>query len=595
MAIVIEGSQALYQLVSCFAFFGQGLINLDRMQISPDETAIQPVVPPEELVRVVQPIVQPVVQPVMLSGSVWTQLLTALVIGLLVAFALQVLLTSLGVAIGMSVLAIRASAHQDANQDLEQDLAPDSGLNSAELNSEYESTDELTDIEAADDLATSESSGVQLGFWAGFGVLLTVNTVLFAACFLAARFSQAQNSLTGAIEGIVIWSAYLLILVWLSSTAVSSVVGSLLSVVTGGFRRMIRPIGALFTPEEPAAVTTETEMLAAVRQEIQAAFDPEQLQGLIRAELRRSAVPVLYDQPYNQPSASEQATPAKPPKTAPVFATLQQKLIQFLQDADKLTPKRVDRRLREILDDAQVDLPDSAILPEIDRSMAMRLLMQREDLSEKQREKILNQIEKTWNEVRRSIQEENANQIRNAEENGSATHSAEPNPAIQKLTETTLKTIVEQLPDSITENIPVDRVVQHLPELMQQAGNQIPTGASLAVLMMALIKGKDLLPEQGIDPQQIRQILDRLMEQTGMTHLNQAVGQQVDHLRDRSVQQIEQVQQTVQEKVDTLKTQTSQRLQATQKAATIAAWWLFLTVSTGAISSAVAGAIAHRI
>lgn len=539
-------------------------------------------------------------QTILFGGSVWTQLLTAIVVGLLVAFALQVLLTSLGVAIGMSVLAIRASAHRAAHQELEQDLSQELELNSAESNA--------VEPEIASEPASAESSGVQLGFWAGFGVLLTVNTVLFAACFLAARFSQAQSPITGAIEGIVIWSAYLLILIWLSSTAVSSVVGSLLSITTGGFRRLIHPIGALFTPAEPVPVT-ETEMLATVRQEIQAAFEPEQLQSLIRAELQRftlaetaeqSAVPGLH---YQEPTAQEKAeektvqekTALQLSKTDSTLTLVQQQLIQFLQHTDRLTAKRVDRRLREILDAAQFVLPDLALIPEVDRTTAMRLLMDREDLGEKQREKILNQIEKTWNEFRRSNQDDREDRIEENERNGVGEHSAASNPAIQQVTETALKTLAEQLPNSFTDNAAVERVMQQLPELLQQVGNQLPAGTGLAMLAMALMRGKDLLPEDGIDSLHIRQTLDRLVNQSGMADLNRTVVDQVDHLRDRSMQQIEQVQQTLQATADTLKTQTQEQLQATQKAATIAAWWLFLTVSTGAISAALAGAIANQI
>lgn len=567
-------------------------------------------------------------QTIILSGSVWTQLLTALVVGLLVAFALQVLLTSLGVAIGLSVLAMRASSsppHPDSadspdtldTPDIDRNPSQDSPINTA------------IDAEAAHE--TSEPSisemSSQLGFWAGAGVLLMVNTVLFAACFLAARFSQAQSPLIGAIEGIVIWSAYLLILLWLSSTAVSSVVGSLLGVATSGFRRMIRPIGSLFASEKPASIT-ETELLTTVRQEIQTAFNPQQLQSLIRAELqqfpvedhgRRSTSSVMQsEQPTAQATVVQNETASQPSKTdstlvESTLAIVQHQLIQFLQHTNKLTAKRVDRRLRELLDAAQFVLLDAAIIPEIDRSKAMRLLMYREDLSEKQRDKILNQIEKTWNEFRRSNQEYSDNEIDRTEKGSLETDLTESNTKIQQLTATALETLAEQLPNSLTHNEAVERVMQQLPELLQQAGNQLPTGASLAALTMALLRGKDLLTEEfpellpnlpgnGLDPQQIRQTLDRLMHQSGMADLSQAVVDQVDHLRDRSMQQIEQVQQTVQEvqaKVDTLKTQTSQQLQATQKAAqkaaTIAAWWLFLTVTTGAISSALAGAIANRI
>ncbi|WP_143467799.1 hypothetical protein [Leptolyngbya ohadii] len=564
------------------------------------------------------------------------ELLTALIVGLLVAFALQVLLTLLGVAIalrcgarvagkpiGMSVVAIRANSGLPEGDGVSLE---DSELEDSELRERSKTSPEIL-TETAEQIG-QESSGstAKLGFWTGFGVLLMVNTVLFAACFLASRFSLAQSPIVGAIEGIVIWAAYLLILIWLSSTAVSSVVGSLLSITTGGFRNLLRPVKSLFATDnsfgEPQAMTA-AEMQAAVRQEVQTAFDPERLQHLIRTELQQlplwkigeqSGISATLDKTddRNANNASDEFQPSEPSPQERIhftLATLQQQLVTFLQQSDKLTPKRVDRRLRLILEAAQAGLPEGVLLPDLDRSLVLHLLIQRKDLSEKQRGKIFNQLQETWSEVRESRQTIAAIQDSSRQDLPAAD---EPTPAIQQFTETALKTLVDQLPNGLRENVDLDRLTQQLPELLQQAGTQLPaglsTGAGLAMLTMALVKGKDLLPENGIDLhgvdlQQMRQSLDRLVDQSGIAEVGQGVMEQVDQLRDRSMeqvgqkigQQIEQVQQTVQEQVSQIKTQTSETVQKTQRAATIAAWWLFLTVLTGAISSAVAGAAANLV
>lgn len=508
---------------------------------------------------------------IIFSGSVWTQLLTALVVGLLIAFALQILLTSLGVAVGMSVLAVRAGA--DRSQAFPAD--------------ELEAVSPSETETAIEPESKPAESAAQLGFWAGFSVLLTVDIVLFAACFLAARFSQAQSPLTGAIEGIVIWSAYLLVLIWLSSTAVSSVVGSLLGITMGGFRQIMRPIGAMFSSSEAAAATA-SEVRETVRQEMQSAFNPEQLQSLIRAELRtelqQSAA--ISGEPYSENSFAEKSDRIIRPALSDETATLQQ-LAHFLQDtaAEQLTSKQVDRYLRQLLESSQISSSERT-QTDIDRSAVMYLLMQREDLSDKQREKIIKRIEKTWRKFRQSIEE--------TDESHLETDQARQYLRAQELTATVLQTLAAQIPNFPLNEAEIDRAVQQVPELLHQAGKQLPTGASLAMLTVALSKGKDLLPE-GIDLQSMKQTLDQAIEQSGMSDLNHALVEQVDQLRDQSLHQIEQVQQTVQQQVDRLKSETSQQLQATQRTATIAAWWLFLTISTGAISAAVAGAVANLI
>lgn len=205
--------------------------------------------------------------------AVGSQLLAALVVGLLTAFALQLLLTNLGVAVGISALGFwSADASPQAAS------APDA----------TEAEDE-TDASSGSNSSGSNAVGV-IGFAAGSGILLTINTVLFAACWLATRFSQVQDPVAGAITGIVIWSAYFLLLTWASSTAISSLVGSLLGSAAGGFRQIVSTVSAALSQSD-AEPLTEARAIATIRQEIQAAISGADVQQTLESYLQTVAPP----------------------------------------------------------------------------------------------------------------------------------------------------------------------------------------------------------------------------------------------------------------------------------------------------------------
>ncbi|MGA7936583.1 MAG: hypothetical protein WCA35_23715, partial [Kovacikia sp.] len=140
--------------------------------------------------------------------------------GLIMAFAFQLLLTNLGVAVGITALGFV----------MKHDPSKDGG--------------ESDDLAQSATSESSDSGNVagRVGFAIGFGTLLTVNTVLFLACFLAVKLNLIDNVVVGAILGIAIWSAYFLILVWLSSTTVSPLLGAVVGGVTASVRGLLSTI-----------------------------------------------------------------------------------------------------------------------------------------------------------------------------------------------------------------------------------------------------------------------------------------------------------------------------------------------------------------
>jgi hypothetical protein len=150
--------------------------------------------------------------------------------GLMIAFAVQLLVTVLGVAIGMTVLSLRPK-RSPATPEIER---------------------------------TGSSPAGKIGFAIGLGALLTVNLVLFVACFMAVKLSVVSNVLLGAILGVVIWSGYCLILTWISAKLLGSLVGTIASTLTAGVQGLIGMVMSAFgrksrDREEPESIHDRLE------------------------------------------------------------------------------------------------------------------------------------------------------------------------------------------------------------------------------------------------------------------------------------------------------------------------------------------------
>jgi hypothetical protein len=545
-----------------------------------------------------QPIA-PLYSPYSAPASIWAQLLTVLVIGLLTALAFQLLLTVLGIALGVSVLQV-GSLEGDSERDSESDRS------------------------------TSNSSTI--GILAGLGVLLTVNTVLFAACFLATKFGQVNDPISGAIAGIVIWSAYFLLMLWLSSTAVNSLVGVVLSTLTGGFRQIVSAIANVFSSDKPEPITEE-QMLTSIREEMQSALSAVNLGQMIEEQLQTLSLPTSQpDALLNGSKSLNAAKSLNVSKNDLTNTELWQQVTAYLQDASSksLTPKRVDRKLQKMLHSDVNDLSSDLTF---DRAALVQVLKQREDLSDKRKQRIIDQFEQTWHQFLEELPvAETVDFETNFETNGSKLAASEDevgetgrSPATAKLLQSALDSTVEQ-------------VLTHLPKLIQQSDTSLLKGSELVpvVLSIALAKIRDSLSNgaasdnitsdnaandntasnnavgsnaavkalvnnlpslkvpldlPALDDVDFKQTLERLLASSvSLPNLNQSIVTQASQLREKAMQPIEAIQQSAQERIDAAKRRTQQQIESTRKAAAAAAWWLFLTAFTGVASAAVAGA-----
>ncbi|MDJ0635121.1 MAG: hypothetical protein QNJ34_18160 [Xenococcaceae cyanobacterium MO_188.B29] len=187
----------------------------------------------------------------------------AILVGLLTAFAVQFLLTNLGLALGISLLKYRPQ----------------------------------TSSKQATDSSQSESSkiSVNISFFAGLGILLTLNSVLFIACFLAVRFSTASDTISGATLGLVIWSTYFLILLWVSYNSVGSLMSWVFGSVATKLGQLIEAISTSIQGKEKPVSEILTEETAAqlIQQEIRTALAEFDLQQRIEDYLKTIPQPQL--------------------------------------------------------------------------------------------------------------------------------------------------------------------------------------------------------------------------------------------------------------------------------------------------------------
>ncbi|MGB3694497.1 MAG: hypothetical protein WA999_17415, partial [Spirulinaceae cyanobacterium] len=245
----------------------------------------------------------------------------ALIAGLVLAFAFQLLLTNLGVATGISL----AGGSSDSDSD--------SG-----------SSDSLG------------STIRKIGFALGLATLISVTISLFFACLLAVKLSFLEVPLTGAILGLVIWATYFCLLVWVSSTTVGSLVGSVVNTATSGFQALVGTAAAAIGGNAASnkVVATAEAAASAVRRELASAVDPD----MVREKLEDYLGTIRPAQLDLQQVGAEMESLLNDPK------------LQEITDADSLR--------------------------DVDRQTFIDLVSDRSDLSKRETEKLAATLESVW-------------------------------------------------------------------------------------------------------------------------------------------------------------------------------------------------------
>lgn len=213
-----------------------------------------------------------------------------------------------------------------------------------------------------DDDDESESIGKKVrkieGLVGGW-ILVTVNLALFLACFLAVKLTSIASVDGAAIIGVVIWSAYFLTLVWLGSSAVGSMIGSLIKTAFSGVQGVMGTAGAAIGGKMASdqMVNTVEASVAAVRRELSSAVDPDSIRETLQDYVGSLQLP-------------------------------------------KLDVKEIRGQFEKLLGDADIkSLAGSDVLKNVNRQTFVDLIKSRTDFSQEEITQVADQLEGVWKQT----------------------------------------------------------------------------------------------------------------------------------------------------------------------------------------------------
>ncbi|MEG4319799.1 MULTISPECIES: MFS transporter [unclassified Microcoleus] len=213
-----------------------------------------------------------------------------------------------------------------------------------------------------DDDDQSETLGTKVrkieGLVGGW-ILVTVNIALFLACFLAVKLTSIASVDGAAIIGVVIWSAYFLTLVWLGSSAVGSMIGSLIKTAFSGIQGVMGTAGSAIGGKMASdqMVNTVEASVAAVRRELGSAVDPDSIRETIQDYVGSLQLP-------------------------------------------KLDVKEIRGQFEKLLGDADIkSLAGSDVLKNVNRQTFVDLISSRSDFSKEEINQVADQLEGVWQQT----------------------------------------------------------------------------------------------------------------------------------------------------------------------------------------------------
>ncbi len=184
--------------------------------------------------------------PVLVEGG---NFFVCIVAGVLLAIAFQLLLTALSVAAGISAVGnVEEKAHKSKNQ--------------------------VSHSHNYDDDEHGMNMGQKISTGFGAWTMITTSISLFFASLLAVQLGLLGANFVGAALGLVIWASFFIVMTYLEISAVSSLVGGLVSTVKDGFTTA----SSAFSKSETSAAkevarTNAKEQAKQMRKQFEKLFD----------------------------------------------------------------------------------------------------------------------------------------------------------------------------------------------------------------------------------------------------------------------------------------------------------------------------------
>lgn len=217
----------------------------------------------------------------------------------------------------------------------------------------------LPDDDDDDESETLGSKVRKIEGLVGGWILVTVNLALFLACFLAVKLTSIASVDGAAIIGVVIWAAYFLTLVWLGSSAVGSMIGSLIKTAFSGVQGVMGTAGAAIGGKMASdqMVNTVEASVAAVRRELSSAVDPESIRDTLQDYVGSLQLP-------------------------------------------KLDVKEIRGQFEKLLGDVDITpLAGSDVLKNVNRQTFVDLIKSRTDFSQEEINQVADQLEGVWKQT----------------------------------------------------------------------------------------------------------------------------------------------------------------------------------------------------
>ncbi|TYP77331.1 hypothetical protein [Aquimarina intermedia] len=191
------------------------------------------------------------------------QFFITVIAGVILALGFQFILTALSVAVGISAIGdVKKSYVKSKNHTSGKDHFDDNENNDNEK----------------DGMTTRTLVTTTFGIWS----TLTVAISLFGATALAMNLSLIANPLIGTTLALVIWATFFILLFYLESKVVNTIIGGLINAATSGLRSSASTVKQMFVPSDAKKIEHIADhTIEKVRKEFNKGFDSDMLNSAV--------------------------------------------------------------------------------------------------------------------------------------------------------------------------------------------------------------------------------------------------------------------------------------------------------------------------
>lgn len=187
---------------------------------------------------------------------------TVIAAGVIIALAFQFILTAISVAAGVTAIGNVKESYVKSKVD------PGSSDNN----------ENVTDRDAGPDMSMGVKISTAFGIWS----LVTTCIALFGATALALNINVIETPATNITTALVIWGLFFLILFYLESRIVGSLLGNLFGAVTSGLKSSAGAISSMFATSPDKKIENVLEhTIDKVRSEVDSGLGSDKLTGVL--------------------------------------------------------------------------------------------------------------------------------------------------------------------------------------------------------------------------------------------------------------------------------------------------------------------------